>query len=141
MSASSRSFAASAHEMRAYVYKRIDATLVRMAGARVVVLFLFHAFGFAACFVLAEWLRFEFRIPPSARAVVGDAMVRVVALQLLVGAVFGFYRGWWRYVSIGDAVRLAAGLSTTLALLLGIHLFGGKIVPALGDATPASVLV
>jgi hypothetical protein len=45
--------------MRDYLFSRIDATLVRMAGARVLVLFAFHAVGFSACYALAEWLRFE----------------------------------------------------------------------------------
>ena len=127
--------------MRDYLFTRIDATLVRMAGARVIVLFLFHAIGFAACYALAEWLRFEFRIPPDDHARVGDAMLAVVAVQLLVGVVFGFYRGWWRYVAIGDAVRLAAGLSTALALLLGVRMFGADVGLTALARTPAGTLV
>lgn len=127
--------------MRDYLFSRIDATLVRMAGARVLVLFAFHAVGFSACYALAEWLRFEFRIPPE-DAHVGDAMLVVVAVQLLVGVIFGFYRGWWRYVSIGDAVRVAAGLSTALVLLLGVHMAGATVgIAAPLAQTPAGTLV
>jgi FlaA1/EpsC-like NDP-sugar epimerase len=127
--------------MRDYLYRRIDATLVGMPGTRVLVLFVFHAIGFAACYAIAEWLRFEFRVPQDELARVQDAMPVVVAVQLLVGAIFGFYRGWWRYVSIGDAVRLAAGLLTALVLLLGMRLFGATLWVAVAETSAGTLVV
>ncbi|HWW60870.1 MAG TPA: nucleoside-diphosphate sugar epimerase/dehydratase, partial [Thermoanaerobaculia bacterium] len=42
----------------------------------------------------------------------------VLGVQLLIGALFSFYRGWWRYVGIADVVRLVTGLSTALVILV-----------------------
>lgn len=90
-----------------------------MAAARVVLLFLFHALVFAGCYAFAYLVRFEFTIPPDYLATFKSSFGIVVGTQLLVGLVFGFYRGWWRYVGIADVVRLVFGLSTSLALLIG----------------------
>jgi len=43
---------------------------------------------------------------------------------LLVGIVFGFYRGWWRYVGMDDVIRLVIGLTTALALLVALWYLG-----------------
>src|SRR5581483_732727 len=107
-----------------------ERVLERLAGARVLILFIFHAIVFAAAFAFSYLLRFEFAIPAGEIATLRSSLAVVVCTQLLVGVFFGFYRGWWRYVGIGDVVRLVFGLSTATALLvagwyagslLGIH--------------------
>jgi FlaA1/EpsC-like NDP-sugar epimerase len=91
--------------------------LIEAAPARVAALFVFHAVVFAACYAFAWLLRFEFTIPPEYIETFRVSFPVVVGTQLLIGGVFSFYRGWWRYVGIGDVVRLVFGITTALAVL------------------------
>lgn len=86
--------------------------------ARFAFLFVFHAFVLSACYTFAWLLRFEFAIPEEYRPTFKATFGIVVPLQLAFGAMLGFYRGWWRYVGISDVVRLVAGLTGALAVLL-----------------------
>jgi FlaA1/EpsC-like NDP-sugar epimerase len=103
----------------------IDSLLVRLAGARVAILFAFHAIVFAACYAFAYLLRFEFAIPTEFNETFKWSLPVVLGTQLLIGIVFGFYRGWWRYVGMADVVRLVFGLSISLAILLSLWYVGG----------------
>lgn len=96
----------------------MDGFLARIAGARVLILFAFHAVVFTACYAFAYLVRFEFSIPAEYLVPFKSSLGTVVGTQLLIGVLFGFYRGWWRYVGIADVVRLVFGLSVALALLL-----------------------
>jgi FlaA1/EpsC-like NDP-sugar epimerase len=102
----------------------IDSFLVRIAAARVTILFAFHAVVFAACYAFAYLLRFEFAIPSDFNETFKWSLPVVLLVQLLVGAAFGFYRGWWRYVGMADVVRLVFGLSLALSLLLSLWYVG-----------------
>jgi FlaA1/EpsC-like NDP-sugar epimerase len=106
----------------------VEAFLLRIAAARVVILFVFHALVFAACYAFAYLVRFEFAIPPEFQATFKWSLPVVLAMQLGIGLIFGFYRGWWRYVGIADVVRLVFGLTTSLALLVAFWYAG----PVLG---------
>ncbi len=94
-----------------------DWLILQVAAARVVILFIFHAIVFSGCYTLAWMLRFDFQIPPEYLETFKFSLPVVVGVQLLVGVFFGFYRGWWRYVGIGDVVRVMFGLTTALAVL------------------------
>jgi FlaA1/EpsC-like NDP-sugar epimerase len=119
-----------------------ESVLLRITGARVVILFLFHAVTFAACYAFACLVRFDFRIPPEFAVTFRATMVTVVAVQLLAGTVLGFYRGWWRYVGIADVIRLVIGLTSASALLAVLWYVGPVIgIPAWFVKTPRSVLV
>jgi FlaA1/EpsC-like NDP-sugar epimerase len=120
----------------------VDAFLSRLAGARVLILFTFHALVFAACYAFAYLLRFDFTIPTDFAATFPTGMVVVVAVQLVMGIFFSFYKGWWRYVGIADVIRLVFGLSTATALLLAAWYVGGRV--GLDDRfvrTPRGVLL
>lgn len=105
--------------------KRIDSWLFRLAGMRVLILALFHAFVFASCYLFATFVRFEFTMgPPGYWELFTASYPMVVCVHLLVGAFFGFYRGWWRYVGIADALRLVGGMTTALAILVVLWYFG-----------------
>lgn len=95
-----------------------DSLVLRLAAARVLILFLFHAIVFSACYAFAWLLRFEFEIPPDYLDTFKWSLPVVVGVQLLVGLFFGFYRGWWRYVGMADVVRLMFGLTAALGILL-----------------------
>jgi FlaA1/EpsC-like NDP-sugar epimerase len=103
----------------------IDSFLIRLAGARVAILFAFHAIVFAACYSFAYLLRFEFSIPAEFNDTFKWSLPVILGTQLLIGIVFGFYRGWWRYVGMADVVRLVFGLSASLGLLLALWYVGG----------------
>jgi FlaA1/EpsC-like NDP-sugar epimerase len=105
----------------------IDTILVRLAGARVVILFTFHAVVFASAYAFAYLLRFEFTIPPEFVTTFRAGLPVVVGTQLVIGAIFGFYRGWWRYVGIADVFRLVLGLSSAALILVGLW-YGGEFI-------------
>lgn len=102
-----------------------EAFLRRLTAARVIILFAFHALVFASAFIFSYLLRFEFSIPPEWIPYLRSSLPIVVGTQLLAGVVFGFYRGWWRYVGVADVVRLVFGLSTATGLLVGLWYVGG----------------
>jgi FlaA1/EpsC-like NDP-sugar epimerase len=102
----------------------IDSFLLQMAAARVAILFAFHAVVFIACYVLAYLLRFDFAIPPEALTTFRSSLSVVVGVQLMIGVLFGFYRGWWRYVGMVDVVRLVFGLSTSVTILIALWYVG-----------------
>ena len=104
---------------------RIERFLSQAAYARAAILFVFHLVVFAFCYVAATLVRYEFGVPEAYIPVVKASLPLVVAVQLLAGLLFGFYRGWWRYVGIADVVRLVIGLSTAMAAL-GVLWYGAK---------------
>jgi FlaA1/EpsC-like NDP-sugar epimerase len=89
------------------------------AAARVLILFVFHAVVFAACYGFAYLLRFDFDVPAEFVEKFRSSFAIVVGIELLLGVLFGFYRGWWRYVGIADVVRLVTGLSAAHLILVG----------------------
>ena len=98
----------------------LESIIRRLVGARVLLLLVFHLVVFTAAYALAFLLRFDFEVPPEYIPTFRSSMIVVVGLQLVVGFFFSYYKGWWRYVGVTDVVRLGAGLTTTLALLVGI---------------------
>jgi FlaA1/EpsC-like NDP-sugar epimerase len=100
---------------------------MRIAAARVLVLFLVHAVVFSAAYLFAYLARFEFTIPAEYILTFKWSLPVVVGVQLLIGALFGFYRGWWRYVGITDVVRLVVGLSTAVTLLVAAYYTGNLL--------------
>lgn len=119
-----------------------DSLILRVAAARVAILFIFHMIVFTACYALAWMLRFDFQIPPEAMETFKWSLPVVVGIQLVTGAFFGFYRGWWRYVGIGDVVRLVFGLTMALAILgAGWYLGGAWGLPERYVRSPRGVLL
>jgi FlaA1/EpsC-like NDP-sugar epimerase len=104
-----------------------DKIVEKLAGARVLILFLFHVFVFSISYVFATLVRFEFEIPKNHMAGFEASLPLVVGVQLAVGLFFGFYRGWWRYVGITDVMRLVAGLTTAQIILLAIWFVGPQL--------------
>ena len=116
--------------------------LNRLAGARVFILFAFHAIVFTACFLLAYLIRFDFAVPPAFYDYARGSAIFVVTTQLVAGIVFGFYRGWWRYVGIADVVRLFFGLTASLGVTI-LAWYTGEVVglPDLYIKSPRSIFL
>jgi FlaA1/EpsC-like NDP-sugar epimerase len=72
---------------------------------------------FLAAGVVAFLLRFELIIPPAEWAPLYFGLCAWTLAKLLVFRVLGLDRGWWRYVSVPDLVRLLAAnvLGSTFA--------------------------
>ncbi len=104
-----------------------ESVLTRLAGARVAILFIFHALVFAACYAFAYLVRFEFVIPQEYIPTFKSSLIVVVGIQLIIGVAFGFYRGWWRYVGMADVIRIVFGLSTALAILVA-WFYSGRLL-------------
>ncbi|HEY0141478.1 MAG TPA: nucleoside-diphosphate sugar epimerase/dehydratase [Thermoanaerobaculia bacterium] len=116
--------------------------LLRASAARVAILFLFHAIVFAGCYAFAWLVRFEFQPAPDAYMVtVKYTFPLVIGVQLLVGFLFGFYRGWWRYVGMTDVIRIFAGMTTALLVLLAAWYAGGVLADARYVRAPRGVLM
>ena len=112
------------------------------AAVRMVLLFVFHALVFTVSFALASLLRFEFALPRDYVETFRASLVAVVAVQLAGGALFSFYRGWWRYVGMADVIRLVFGLCTTTAILMLLWYTAGPLgIPARFIRVPRSVLL
>jgi len=106
----------------------IITVLGQSPAARTFLLFLFHIAVFVTCFVGAFLVRWDFAVPGDAVSLARSGIFVAVAIQLLVAAVFGFYRGWWRYVGISDVIRLVFGL-TVAAAVQNLLWFGGNVFP------------
>jgi FlaA1/EpsC-like NDP-sugar epimerase len=91
---------------------------MRTHAVRVIGRFLFHGAVFALSYALAWQLRFEFAIAPEFHGLMWGSFPIVVGVQLLMGILFSIYGGWWRYVGIGDVVRLVGSLTASLAILM-----------------------
>lgn len=106
-----------------------NAFLLRIPAVRVLLLFSFHALVFAACYKLAWVVRFEgLTVPAWIIPSVASTLPYIVGTQLAIGALFGFYRGWWRYVGMSDVIRLVFGMTAALTILMAAWYVG----PGLG---------
>ena len=103
---------------------RVWSAIVDAPAVRVSILFLFHAVVFVASYAFAWLLRFDFAVPAEYGPYFRGTMPTAVAVQLSVGFLFGFYRGWWRYVGLADVVRLVFGLTTAAAILTAAWYLG-----------------
>jgi UDP-GlcNAc:undecaprenyl-phosphate GlcNAc-1-phosphate transferase len=65
-------------------------------------------------------LRFDAALPPEYSAVFESSLALVIALKISAFALFGVYRGAWRYSSIVDAYRVLGATAVSSALLFVI---------------------
>ncbi len=70
-------------------YSRFETLLRRLAGADVLILFVFHAVVFAVAYASSDILRFEFATPPEQIATFRSSLAAVVGIQLMIGVFFG----------------------------------------------------
>src|SRR5436190_11498566 len=76
---------------------------------------------FALCGILAFLIRFEFSLTERATEQLLWAVPIWVSMKALVFRLLHLERGWWRYVSIPDILRIGTGnIAGTLASALVI---------------------
>lgn len=98
----------------------VDSLVLRFSAVRVLLLFVFHAFIFSASYGFSWLVRFEFEVPQRHIPALESTFPIVVGVHLLLGAFFGFYRGWWRYVGMAEVIKLVIANSISLTILLTI---------------------
>jgi FlaA1/EpsC-like NDP-sugar epimerase len=119
-----------------------ESFIVRLSRARVPILFLIHALVFGAAYTFSYLLRFDFAIPADSLPIFRTSIFVVAGMQLLIGGLFGFYRGWWRYVGIADVIRLVFGLTAAAAILIALWYVGPLFgIPFQFVKTPRTVLL
>lgn len=76
-------------------------------------------------------LRFEFNIPSDFLVELIKHIPFILVIKLLVFWFFNFFRGWWRYVSIYDALNIIKSslISTTLIMLYMFLAYGFYKMP------------
>jgi FlaA1/EpsC-like NDP-sugar epimerase len=82
------------------------------------------AFVLSLAYWLAFLFRFEFRIPSDWLTVLFVTWPYVLILQYASLTLFGVPRMSWRYVSIGDVVRVLVALFAATAVLAAVRLIG-----------------
>lgn len=103
---------------------------------RVPILFVVHALVFAAAYIGATLLRFDFDVPGDARALMLKTLPWVIGIKLVCSYVLGSFHGWMRYVTFHDLViLLRATAVSSLSIVVADYFF---LVP---EAIPRSILV
>ena len=95
-------------------------------------------------FVVLAWylafqVRFDQGVPPRFSPFLAPRIfVVVVAINLIVFVLFGFYNHWWRYVSVRDVWSVARGVTVAvLVAALAIYFWS----PVDGDRLPRGIVV
>ena len=76
-----------------------------------------HGVLFAAAFVAAFALRFDFQIPSEFHPLMWRTLPLVLAVQIAAFWAFNTYHGWWRYVTFRDLLSFVAPLLVTGVVL------------------------
>jgi FlaA1/EpsC-like NDP-sugar epimerase len=88
----------------------------RWSSVHRLIIWLGHISIFSFCAIAAFLLRFEFVIPQVHYKHLFLGLLIWIPVKLLVFRVFGLDRGWWRYVSVSDLLRLLIGNFAASAL-------------------------
>ncbi len=94
------------------------------AGNRLLVLFA-EALGFLAAIVAAFLLRFDFAIPEHYLPHLKFACLVIPPVKVLLFALFGLGKVWWRYFSLQDLRKLVLGNLAGSLLCVGVILSVG----------------
>ncbi len=92
-------------------------------GVRVTLIAAFHLIVFAAAFVGAYAIRFDFQIPASHAETMFESLPIVLAVKLAVFLAMRMFRGWWRYVSLHDVIALARALAVATGVFIAVNVF------------------
>lgn len=88
--------------------------------SRVLVLVVVHLICFAAAFLFAFLVRFDFLIPPSHMAIFWAALPWISGIKLILFCLMGNFFGWWRYVNFADLTALLRASCLSTLIIAGI---------------------
>src|ERR671939_524729 len=95
-----------------------------------------------AAYYLAYVLRFDSGIPHRYDELLGDTIVFVVAMKLVVFALFGLYSKLWRFVDQKDFEAIVkAAVVSSVALIAGLFVIALDFLIALALVTGTRFLV
>lgn len=103
---------------------------------RVPVLFVIHAIVFAAAYVGATLLRFDFEIPADSTRLLLRTLPWVIAIKLACSYGLGSFHGWMRYVTFHDLVILLRASAISSLMIVVTDYF--VLIP---DMIPRSIIV
>lgn len=90
---------------------------------RVFLVAAFHMVVFAAAFIGAFAIRFDFNVPEQYAQSMWHLLPVVLTVKVLIFGALKLFRGWWRYVSMHDVVALARALALAAGALVLVNVF------------------
>jgi FlaA1/EpsC-like NDP-sugar epimerase len=90
---------------------------------RMVIVVSAHIALFAAAYLAAFLIRFDFSFPSEWQPIILATFPMALLSKVLVFAAFRNFNGWWKYVSLHDIMELARSLAIASALLLTFNVF------------------
>jgi FlaA1/EpsC-like NDP-sugar epimerase len=98
---------------------------------RVAILFVIHATLFAAAYVFATLLRFDFDIPDDSLKLMWDTLPWVVGIKVICSYLLGSFHGWMRYVTFHDLIVLlrAAVVSSLMVVVCDHFILVREMIP------------
>src|SRR5271157_1867935 len=95
-----------------------------------------HVGVFAAIYPLAFLVRFDLRVPPDVWRSAIVCLPLVVGIKMAAFMAFHSHRGWWRYATFADLIKLAQAATLGSATLLVL-----SRCSLTGSAIPRSVIL
>lgn len=105
-------------------------------GVRLSIVLLMHVVIFAAAYVCAWLVRFDFEPPTDWQGVMWKTLWVVVAVKMIAFYALQMFQGWWKYVSLRDVTQLAKGLAVGSIGFMVINVF---VIS--GGAFPRSIYI
>lgn len=98
---------------------------------RISLVLVMHVALFAAAYIGAFLIRFDFSTPPAWQAVMWKTLWVVITLKMLSFSALRMFQGWWKYVSLSDLTQLARGLAigSIAFLVINVFLISGGAFP------------
>ena len=118
-------------------WKAQYARLLRFAvRSRIVLIVAAHVVAFAAIYPLAFLVRFDLHVPPGVWRSAIACLPVVVGIKMAAFMAFHSHRGWWRYTTFADLIKLAQAATLGSAALLVLSRFS-----LTGSAIPRSMIL
>jgi FlaA1/EpsC-like NDP-sugar epimerase len=103
---------------------------------RIVLIIAAHVVAFAAIYPLALLVRFDLHVPPGVWRSAIACLPLVVGIKMAAFIALHSHRGWWRYATFADSIKLAQAATLGSVTLLFLSRFS-----LTGSAIPRSVIL
>ena len=91
---------------------------------RRILIVLAHIFFIVSAYILAFYIRFDFKIPQNYIQIIFNNILYLIIIKIIVFWYFDLYSGLWRYASMGDLFRIfKANIIATIGFSLYILFF------------------
>ena len=103
---------------------------------RIVLIIAAHVVTFAAIYPLALLVRFDLHVPPGVWRSAIACLPLVIGIKMAAFIALHSHRGWWRYATFADSIKLAQAATLGSVTLLFLSRFS-----LTGSAIPRSVIL